>query len=249
MPAPSPSPGVVPALNAPSNGDLFTFYMYRAVGSNTYPPQNVNTGNLAGVLWYINNEVVSVTPRKFGITKIIRLVVHTRATAPLLAKGMNFGVRFAFDGGKCTGPYDCAEAFRRYGYFVGCNKLGEFPFPYTPVHYPDAVWYSLPGDCPLRPAGQKDDVCRASEKGGACTGIPTGTGTCTYSYSSAGEITLAELEAGQGNTYWSGLNDDGSCARRLEDARKLFAIKYPGSPTDSALQAPSCDFDRSHFYT
>ena len=41
---------------------------------------------------------------------------------------MNFGIRVAFDSGKCTGP-DCNMDWRNYGYNVGCNNLGQWPFP------------------------------------------------------------------------------------------------------------------------
>ena len=33
---------------------------------------------------------------------------------PLIEKGMNFGIRVAFDSGKCTGP-DCAMDWHDYG--------------------------------------------------------------------------------------------------------------------------------------
>merc|ERR1711933_654124 len=55
----------------------------------------------------------------------------------------------------------------RYGYFVGCNKLGQFPYPLSPSHYPGAVWYSLPGL-------------------GRCIGPPTGTEHCTFSFTNEG---------------------------------------------------------------
>lgn len=33
-------------------GQLFTFYVYRAQGETTYPPENVNVADLGGVMWY-----------------------------------------------------------------------------------------------------------------------------------------------------------------------------------------------------
>ena len=137
-------------LKAASDSSIHTFYMYRAVSLSgaRYRSTNVNAGTLGGILWYLHNEVVWKTPRKFDMALIKRLKVSMKATQPLLKKGMTFGVRYAFDRGQCTGPYSCDKAFNEFGYFVGCNKLGNFPFPTYPVYYPDAIWYSLPGPCP-----------------------------------------------------------------------------------------------------
>ena len=67
--------------------------------------------------------MVIFTPRKFGINRIVRFKVQYRAPQPLHEKGravcargfpcrgMDFGVRYAFDSGKCTGPGDCASDF------------------------------------------------------------------------------------------------------------------------------------------
>lgn len=223
--------------------------MYRAVNDNNYPPQNVNAANLAGVLWYLQHEVVTVTPRKFGITRIVRMRVETKAPQPLLDKGMNFGVRFAFDSGMCTGPFDCNDAWGKYGYFVGCNNLGDFPYPTFKVSYPGAVWYSLPGPCPSSRYQQQTDECRALQPGGACAGTPTGRGDCTYSYTMAGEIDISDLEGSNATQFWERADDGQRCQGRISAARELFRLRYPKDPPDEALPAPACDFNYGSFYS
>merc|ERR1719333_485124 len=118
--------------------------------------ENVNRANLGGVMWYLHNEVVSNSPRKYDITRIIRMKVSTTAPDGLAARGMDFGVRFAYDSQKCTGagPWNgegsCDPYYTKYGNFVGCNTLGRYPFPMAsqgfPVFYSGAKWYSLPGE-------------------------------------------------------------------------------------------------------
>lgn len=237
-----------PTLKSASRGNVFTFYMYRAMSDSNFPPENVNTANLAGVMWYLQHEVVTVTPRKFGITRIIRLKVQTKATQPLLNRGMNFGVRFAFDSGTCTGPFNCTEAWEKYGYFVGCNSLGDFPYPKEAPYYSGGIWFSLPGECPSRTFKDKDVACSAVEPGGFCHGTPTGRGDCTYTYEKAGEINVDDLEGGDPAGFWASPTDEGSCADRVESARALFISKYPHDPDDLDLPAPRCDFSYGSFY-
>lgn len=217
-----------PSLSSPSSAPLLTFYMYRAVKDEAYPPENVNSASLPGVLWYLHHEVVIQAPRKFDIVKILRFKVQMKATEPLVRKNMNFGARFAFDEGENTGPFACGRTetstgpnpsfcngqfseefvknftanytapyeWSQYGYFVGCNNLGEYPFPMFPVNYTGAVWYSLPGTCPSKKWNQKSkgDLCMMTDPGGFCPGVtPTGAGDCTWNYELAGEITIDEL--------------------------------------------------------
>lgn len=286
MPAPVPSPGTssgVPgttgvvgdgyqpqnkALAAPSDAPILSFYMYRAMGDNDYAPTNVNAANLAGIMWYLHNEVVVMTPRKFGITRIVRMKVQTKAPAPLFEVGMNFGVRYAFDSGKCTGPWSCDKQYEKYGYFVGCNSVGNFPTEKWAKanHYENAIWYSLPGPCSNRMYNQHDDTCVYNEPGGACAGTPTGRGNCTYSAEPAGEIRIDELEGisnyqnfmwmggkeyihrldtGFNLHFWDGKADPAKCAQRVKAAEDLFAAKY-GPP--EPLATPKCDFWQAEFY-
>lgn len=256
----------VGALAMPSSAPLLTFYMYRVQSDNNYPPENVNTASLAGIMWYLHNEVVWTTPRKFGITRIMRIKVSTRAPQPLYSKGMNFGVRYAFDSGQCTGPWSCAEKFREYGYFVGCNNVGDFPTAKWKAdnYYQDAIWYSLPGPCSEKTFSSHDPACMANSPGGACAGPPTGRGDCTYNYEEAGEVRIDDLEGisnyasftamggkeydqktdmGYGTSFWNHKKDAAACAARVAAASRLFSQKY-----GLDLPTPKCDFNYGAFY-
>eukprot|EP00933_Yihiella_yeosuensis_P071114 TRINITY_DN79304_c0_g1_i1.p1 TRINITY_DN79304_c0_g1~~TRINITY_DN79304_c0_g1_i1.p1 ORF type:complete len:470 (+),score=74.81 TRINITY_DN79304_c0_g1_i1:97-1506(+) len=183
------------SLAAPSESPLLSFYIYRAMGDSTYPPENINAANAAGVLWYLHNEVVFHRPRKFKITRIVRIKVQYRAPTPLHDIGMNFGVRYAFDSGKCTGPGDCDKQFEQYGFFVGCNHVNEYPTPQfaDAKYYPNATWYSFPGPCNDKDFKHHSTSCIRNNPGGACSGVPTGKGDCTYSYEPAGEISVNDM--------------------------------------------------------
>mmetsp|Transcript_33724 Transcript_33724/g.61071 ORF Transcript_33724/g.61071 Transcript_33724/m.61071 type:complete len:579 (-) Transcript_33724:73-1809(-) len=267
-------------LRSPSNAPLLTFYTYRAQGKTSYPPENVNMASLAGVMWYLNNEIVGRADwggkRKFDITRILRYKVQTRATQPLMELGMNFGARFAFDSGQCTGPFSCDEAWQNYGYFVGCNRMGPFkgfPFPDFPVAY-EGVWYSFPGKCPQMKyfdktkKGSNGLHCLENQPGGYCKGAPTGAYDCTYNFEEAGEISVDELEGiqdydkffnaggreydritdrGTQMTFWDGINDAKKSKWRVDQAAKLFEKHYPGtSLPDNNYE--QCDFNYDYFY-
>eukprot|EP00928_Gymnodinium_smaydae_P023997 TRINITY_DN19572_c0_g4_i1.p1 TRINITY_DN19572_c0_g4~~TRINITY_DN19572_c0_g4_i1.p1 ORF type:complete len:425 (-),score=34.41 TRINITY_DN19572_c0_g4_i1:114-1367(-) len=204
------------SLALPSSAPLLTFYVYRSQNAEDYPPLNANAASLAGVLWYLQNEVVNRCDsgrgagefghRRFKITRILRYKITMRAPEPLYRAGMNFGVRVAFDAGKNTGAWypnkDRAKAYDVFGYHVGCNSLGRGPYPmcpdydgenYCPIKYKNAVWYSLPGSCPTRDIRRKTARCQAKEPGGFCMGVPTGQGNCTWTYEEAGEVDIDAL--------------------------------------------------------
>jgi hypothetical protein len=246
---------------------IHTFYMYRSVAEGQDMPFTaVNTGNLAGVMWYLHNEVVVLQPRKFDIDRILRLRVKVTAPERLIARGMHFGVRFAYDSGVCTGAGkkqewqgegSCEPFYEKYGRFIGCNRLNFYPFPMAsqgfPVHYPGARWYSLP----------EKAFCGLGDI------LPTGAEDCMYSVQHAGEISVSELggiqnydefvrsggheytwekDTGTNNEFWERKFDTERCAQRLEAARQMFADRYPNEPNDTALSEPPCDFDCYKFY-
>lgn len=254
--------------------------MYRVQGDDDYPQPNHNLANLAGALWYLHNEIVWHKEGRYGtyfsspVTRILKLRVQMRATQPLLDLGMNFGVMNTFDSGECTGPWSC-DNLRKGGYAVGCETWeagAESNFPHQQwnhmIHYPGAVWYSLPGECPSQPYTNKTEHCIQSYPGGLCPpGVtPTGAWDCTYRYFQVGEITINELEGipdyeefirqggreydpktdkGVHTSFWDRLQDAGTCQWRIDQANQKFATRYPGH---QVLPEPACDFNRHKFY-
>lgn len=259
------------ALLQPSRGQAKTFYVFRVQSDEDYAPENQNVANLAGALWYLHHEIVNNRyQRRFKKTRVQRFKMTTKAPQPLLDAGMNFGVRYAYDMGECTGPYDCQKAYDLFGYFVGCNNVGSFPTNQwaDQVSYDNALWFSMPGKCSSRKYYAQSTECRLMEPGGACANA-TGAGDCSYSYEAAGEISINELEgiesfegfvAGGGweynnqtdqgvhMTFWDGIENATACKARVDHAMQLFDTKYPEMATTSSLPAPACDFDVEKFY-
>lgn len=167
-------------------------------------------------------------------------------------------------------PYPDAFEWSKYGYFVGCNNLGEYPFPMDPVYYPGAKWYSLPGKCPSKKYSDKSDGCEVADTGGYCPGeIPNGNGTCTWNYEMAGNITVDEMvnisdynafgasgareydpytDKGTRFDWWDGLKDSAKNQARVDSALRVFAEKYPDLTQAKDMTEPPCDFNFGTFY-
>lgn len=259
-----------PTLLQPSEAPLQTFYIYRVQNAkDNYLWENVNAANLAGAMWYLHNEVViAARGRKFGASKIVRYKLTMRATTPLWKQGMNFGIRYAFDAGRCAGPGTCQDQYDNYGYFVGCNYVGNYPTGQWrwENRYPNAIWYSLPGPCSSMEYSQRTPLCDRLQPGGHCNGTNvTGQGNCTYIVEPAGEITIDEMEhfgnyygflrrggreydpktdRGNHTGFWNGKRNAWMCKRRVDIARRHFARKYGKDD----LPSPACDFNISSFY-
>jgi len=227
-------------LEMPSSGPTMTFYAYRVQNDQNYLPVNQNMANLAGALWYLHNEIITqlaggirapLCTRRFGKTRLQRFKFTYKPTEPLVKRGLNFGVRSAFDFGENTGD-GCTnnayhdrrhgnEQYKKFGYIVGCQILGnsdQCNFPGCPkdanaagctpgkkdeagMPYPGALWFSVPGYCPERKLSKKKEglgprggnqYCARRAPGGYCK-TPTGTRDCTFTYEDAGEISLNEL--------------------------------------------------------
>uniref|UniRef100_A0A7S2HK26 Uncharacterized protein n=1 Tax=Zooxanthella nutricula TaxID=1333877 RepID=A0A7S2HK26_9DINO len=172
-----------------------TFYMYRAQSPSNYPMENVNMANLAGVMWYLHNEIVKYCPRNRHVTRILRFKVTVMSTQDLAdQKGTFFGPFAAFDSAKCTVP-GCDSFWQQYGNVVGCQEahtdMGNYR-PLNPDHGDKPVWYSLPGACSSANYGMKTAACRAYQSGGACAQV-TGDRHCTYHTEAAGFVDLNYL--------------------------------------------------------
>lgn len=216
--------------------------MYRAQNDNNYADENINTGDLTGVLWYLHNEVVTQCPRLNAITRLRRLRVTMKN---------EFIPYVAFDRGKCTVP----ECHRRWinGYLVGCQNGPQ---------YGDTLgkWFSLPGHCPSATINDKTSRCMDEEPGGACKKADL-IGDCTYHVEQVGEISIDELERidnytafcadgsmefdkimdkGIGSTFWNKFGDAKLCHRRAQQVKAMFRFKYPDVP--DSIGEPPCVF-------
>jgi len=225
-----------------TTSEAMSFYMYRAQDDQNYLLENVNTATLAGVMWYLEKEVVrGYCPRHYNITRILRIRVTVQQPPGLQH---NFSRFVAFDKAKCTTP-GCDAYFQQHGYSVGCQR--QLGTPYSP----NPVWYSLPGSCPSVDYRAKTAVCRAAQPGGRCA-APTGAKDCTWSLQDAGEISLSELEgipdyktfcAAGGNEYlisfWDGRGSPAFNEARIKKAKGLFQSKFPDLPD---LPDPECDW-------
>jgi hypothetical protein len=238
-----------------SSAPLKEFYAYRATtrGEFQHTFGNINVGNLDGVIWYLQNEIVTnytngtLCPRKYNISQIRRYKIQTRATEELAAEHMSMGIRFAFNQGKClgrcfpenmcTGHDDCAFHYEKYGFFPGCNTFQDkYPFPDFDTPAPEGTWYSLPLQ-------------------GRCD-YPTGAHDCTWSYEDAGEVSLAFLELGfpgEGNCcdgkctgFWDDLFSIPKTNWRVQKALDAFKMLYPSMPRD--LSQSRCDFNHTKWY-
>jgi hypothetical protein len=234
--------------------------MYRACDDKDWPIENVNAANLAGVLWYLHNEVVCSVPRKFGISRVRRFKVQVASTRKLDERNMTFGVRFAYDRTICTGagpwatPSECLAQYNKYGHFVGCNNLGHYPFPTAakgfPVHYPGAVWYSLPksGRCPVRPTGEDNCTWNYEDAGAVDIDKFAGIDSDALAASDKGFMEYdSTTDTGHGVSFWDHKYDDGACLRRLEKVRRIWDEAYPDMEKDVDMPNPPCDFDCSFY--
>jgi len=210
------------ACNEPQAPSLMTFYMYRAQGKDEYPVENLNLADLAGVMWYLQREVVGSRPRKFHIERILRYKVTMKNTDDYFkAFHKQFGPFVAFDEGSAKGR---SETWEKYGFVVGCQLVDPDIYSYVPREemqpgcYPkdsslcrSGKWYSLPGPCPEEKVDGKTPDCLAKWPGGGCqSAVVTGAHDCTYWAEFAGQIFLDDLEGiDDYNTWWITKNSKG----------------------------------------
>jgi len=240
-------------------GEMF-FYMYRAQSDNNYIMSNIDMADLAGVMYYLHNEIaknnLTEGVRMNGITRILRFLVTMRPSPELASQMKVFMPFVAFDEGRCSVP-GCNKLWEHYGFAVGCQKQGASTgFAYSEDS--SGAWFSLPGACPVLPVGSKDQSCKTKYPGGGCSDLSVSQ-TCTYSIKYAGEIFLDELEGiddfakwqqqgnreydpikdrGHGTSFWDFRNSAAWCARRMQCVQSLLKAKYPLLPED--IPPPSC---------
>lgn len=240
-----------------------SFYMYRAQSSAEYAEETINAADLSGVLWYLHNEIVVTTPRKYGVMRILRLrVTMLNTMAVVQATRGQFGPFVAFDRGKCT-TVNCSSNWDNYGFIVGCQVLGADVSKYLDVPCSSSTchagyWYSLPGPCPSEVLGSKSPACRREFPGGSCKDV-SGERNCTFHVERAGEVLLDDLtqienytefmheggreydprtDHGIHTSFWDGKHDQRKCAARMERLRLLFRKGYPDMP--DRLYEPPC---------
>ncbi|CAK0818296.1 unnamed protein product, partial [Prorocentrum cordatum] len=106
-----------------SGPTVISFYLYRASGDTNYPLENVNVGNLAGVLWYLHNEIVVSPMRKYNIDRIKRFKIRMKPVVEFWnVHHANFGPFMAYDAARCSTP-SCKDVYDLYGYIVGCQSV------------------------------------------------------------------------------------------------------------------------------
>eukprot|EP00438_Fugacium_kawagutii_P014453 Skav223500 [mRNA] locus=scaffold1160:93056:96571:- [translate_table: standard] len=199
-----------------------TFYMYRAQSDYCYDMENVNLGDLAGVMWYLHKEVVASVPRKYNVTRILRYLVTVKNPQETFnheqylfngeTNGKQFGPFGAFDNARCTASH-CEEELSEFGNAVGCQAVETMQYNYkrqAPVDYCEpadsaecvsGTWYSLVGACPLHSLYQKSDECKQQNPSPRCK-EPDGTPGCNYAVRYAGQVSLDEVEGIPNYEMW-----------------------------------------------
>lgn len=181
-------------------------------------------------MWYLHNEVVSNTPRKYHIDRIKRFKVTVKNTWEFWnIHHRQFGAFMAYDAARCSTPI-CPKVYAQYGFIVGCqvcdvkvaNYLAKSQTNWNCEKGSDTcrapLWYSLPGPCPAKGMSNEEidpnkvglDVNKAKTPdcikrmpGGHCNAA-TGAPDCTYSYEEAGEIMLDDLVGIKDyNEFWN----------------------------------------------
>jgi hypothetical protein len=244
------------------------FYVYRVQNETERPLENDIASSLAGILWYLHNEIVPLDEktRLWNVSRIVRFKITVETTQEFFeATGHQFAPFAPFEDGRCTDP-SFGDFWAKVGFVVGCRRLDRRAAAYGNGHdeggvgsYP--VAYSLPGPCPNSHLEAKSRSCSARWPGGSCSRA-TGGRNCTFSITPAGEISLDELmgirdyhsfssfgkreyvadaDKGVGCTFWDTKHDARLCEERVDRVRQLFRAKYPELPACESLPEPACD--------
>lgn len=189
-----------------TNASLHSFYLYRSGPPHETFLDGMDAANAVGAIIRLHLERITHrlhAPDRFGVTRLRRLKVQIRATAPLLQRHMDFGPLSIIDGGQCEGfiyggTGFCSAGREKYGSVVGCKMIFEHPVwgwgdPTGGCLAKDAIWYSLPGPCSDHLWNHRTAACVEKDPGGRCEGVPSGAEDCSFSVEPAGEIGINEL--------------------------------------------------------
>ncbi|CAE8732137.1 unnamed protein product [Polarella glacialis] len=158
-------PGMVETPESCENAvgpQAMKFYMYRAQSFEAYDMENVNMGDLAGVMWYLHREVVASVPRKFDSSRILRFLATVKNPEEMVKRtSQQFGPFVAFDSGKCTVD-GCNDIWSSNGFAVGCQPVDVDLYRYhrPEIETPDLCDASSDKSCaadkyPFCPKGAK----------------------------------------------------------------------------------------------
>jgi len=242
------------------------FYVYHDEADTDDGFENINAGDLPGLLWHLHTKVVVTCPRKFGITRVRRIKITMQNTYDLYNDSQTqFGPYLAFWHQKCF-TRGCEDYYRRYGGVVGCQTLpyrrGAWGAYCSTGSCRPGHLYSLPGPCPAFAMGKKPQACKKELPGGSCKGKRvTGTRDCTYRAEDAGVVLINEVtgignydafckaggleynrktDRGKNFSFWDGMNDKTKCGHRLYQFLAHFKKKYPDQPV--SLGEQECDW-------
>lgn len=190
----------------------FTYYLYRAATDESYPLENVNLANLPGVMAYIHHEVVCAggCPRKFGITRILRYKITSKATEAAFWACKNNPGECEYSVSPWSNKYSPQGVGHQFMRFVGFDRgkrawtpgglpsvgcaSNEINATFYHHDYEGATYYSLPGRCSSMEWNKVTEECLTNEPGGECESADAvGRNGCTWHAEAIGEVRLDDL--------------------------------------------------------
>ena len=175
-----------------------------------------------------------------------------------------FGDYLTFDGGVCHDNINCKKLHGNDNTpalhsWVGFQHQANDPRNPTD----DAYWFSVPGDCPLRPwngENAKDDACIQAEPSGRCENndaLPDGE-SCSWTSTFLGQVNLDHLVGITSminpvtNSLYVDYNEyclssGVEFERDADDYSMLQGLSFYDSPTDREANAKRVEILLSHY--